>query len=147
MPARLVLFLAILGFGAATAMLGGCATPPTKEQMSSVDYGPRPDNYEQIIRDYLRNRLTDPTAAIIEFKAGPTQMYQKDAGFRDMQYGWAVCAMINDKNTRGAFAGFKAGVYYIRNGKVVNANGGPDDGPVGSVFARNQCKKLGYEVP
>lgn len=145
MPRRLAIFLAA---GAAAALFGGCNTnPPTPEQMASVNYGPKPDNYQQIVRDYLRNRLTDPTAAIIDFRAGPKQMYQKDTHVRDLQFGWAVCVMINDKNRRGAYDGFVPGVYYIRNGKVVAANGGPDDGPIGANFARRQCKELGYEVP
>jgi hypothetical protein len=141
----------VLAFQVLAAMaiwLGGCSTsPPTKEQLESVNYGPKPDNYQQIIRDYLRNRLTDPTAAIIDFKAGPTEMYQKDTFVRDLQFGWAVCVMVNDKNTRGAYEGFTPAVYYIRNGKVVAHNGGPDDGPIGAKFAREQCKKLGYDVP
>jgi len=128
--------------------LGGCDTsPPTKEQMDSVNYGPKPDNYQEIIRDYLRPRLTGPTAAIIDYKAGPTHLYQKDAVFRDLQFGWAVCALVNDKNTMGAFTGFYPAVYFIRNGKVVASNGGPGDGPVGTQFARRQCKELGYDVP
>jgi hypothetical protein len=129
-------------------VLGGCDTsPPTKEQMESVNYGPKPDNYQDIIRDYLRPRLTDPTAAIIDFKAGPTHMYQKAAALRDVQFGWAVCTMVNDKNTYGAYTGFYPAVYVIRNGKVVASNGGPGDGPVGTQFARRQCKELGYSVP
>ena len=129
-------------------MLGGCDTsPPSKELRESVNYGPKPDDYQQIIRDYLRNRLTDPTAAIIDFKAGPTQFYQKDAVLRDVQFGWAVCTMVNDKNTYGAFTGFYPAVYFIRNGKVVASNGGPGDGPIGTQFANRQCKELGYTVP
>ena len=128
--------------------LGGCdTTPPTKEEKESVNYGPKPDNYQDIVRDYLRPRLTDPTAAIIDFKAGPTQLYQKDSVVRDLQFGWAVCAMVNDKNTMGAFTGFYPAVYFIRDGKVVASNGGPGDGPVGTQFARRQCKVLGYAVP
>ena len=138
-----------LGALAATALLlGACDTsPPSKELMDSVNYGPKPDDYQQIVRDFLRNRLTDPTAAIIDFKAGPTQMYQKDAVVRDVQFGWAVCAMVNDKNTSGAYSGFYPAVYFIRNGKVVASNGGPGDGPIGTQFARRQCKELGYNVP
>ena len=128
--------------------LGGCDTsPPSKEQRESVNYGPKPDNYQDIIRDYVRPRLTDPTAAIIDYKAGPNQMYQKDAVVRELQFGWAVCAMVNDKNTRGAYTGFYPAVYFIRDGKVVASNGGPGDGPVGTQFARRQCKELGYDVP
>jgi hypothetical protein len=138
-----------LGALAATAIiLAGCDTsPPSKELRESVNYGPRPDNYQEIIRDYLRNRLTDPTAALIDFKAGPTQMYQKDAVFRSVQFGWAVCTMVNDKNTYGAYTGFYPAVYFIRDGKVVAANGGPGDGPIGTQFATRQCKELGYVVP
>jgi len=128
--------------------LGGCdTTPPTKEEKESVNYGPKPDNYQDIVRDFLRPRLTDPIAAIIDYKAGPTQMYQKDAVVRELQFGWAVCAMVNDKNTRGAYTGFYPAVYFIRDGKVVASNGGPGDGPVGTQFARRQCKELGYDVP
>ena len=141
----------VLAFTAAmtlAAILAGCDTsPPSKELRESVNYGPKPDNYQEIIRDYLRPRLTDPTAAIIDYKAGPTQFYQKDAVVRDLQFGWAVCTMVNDKNTRGAYTGFYPAVYFIRNGKVVASNGGPGDGPVGTQFARRQCKELGYNVP
>ena len=139
---------ALMVLAALAVALGGCDTsPPTKEQMESVNYGPKPDNFQDIIRDYLRPRLTDPTAAIVDYKAGPTQMYQKDAVVRDVQFGWAVCAMVNDKNTSGAYSGFYPAVYFIRNGKVVASNGGPGDGPIGTQFARRQCKELGYNVP
>ena len=139
---------ALMVLAALAVALGGCDTsPPTKEQMESVNYGPKPDNFQDIIRDYLRPRLTDPTAAIVDYKAGPTQMYQKDAVVRDVQFGWAVCAMVNDKNTSGAYSGFYPAVYFIRNGRVVASNGGPGDGPIGTQFARRQCKELGYNVP
>ena len=148
MQRLLTLFLAVAGLGMTTVLLDGCSTaPPTQEERQAVNYGPKPDNHEQIVKEYLRNRLTDPTAAIIDFKAGPTQLYQKDTVIRNLQFGWAVCAMINDKNSRGAFDGFTPGVYFIRNGKVVAHNGGPDDGPIGAKYARDQCKELGYNVP
>jgi len=146
MKQKLAQVLVVLA--ALVAVLGGCdTTPPTKDMMDAVNFGPKPDNYQEIIKDYLRNRLTDPTTAIIEFKAGPAHLYQKDTVVRDLQFGWAVCAMVNDKNTRGAYIGFYPAVYFIRNGKVVATNGGPSDGPVGGQFARRQCKELGYEAP
>ena len=146
MKQKLAQVLVVLA--ALAAVLGGCDTsPPTKDMMEAVNYGPKPDNYQEIIKEYLRNRLTDPTTAIVDFKAGPAHMYQKDTVVRDLQFGWAVCAMVNDKNTRGAYIGFYPAVYFIRNGKVVATNGGPSDGPVGGQFARRQCKELGYEAP
>jgi hypothetical protein len=147
MQRTFALLLAVAGLGI-TVLLEGCSTaPPTQEERQSVNYGPKPDNYQEIVRAHLRPLLTDPTAAIIDYKAGPTQFYQKDSVIRDLQFGWAVCALVNDKNTAGAYTGFYPAVYFIRNGKVVASNGGPGDGPVGTQYARKQCKELGYEVP
>src|SRR2546430_6533267 len=62
----------------AAALLAGCEAPPvTKEEMSSVDYGPRPTRWQEEIRSYLGIRLTDPKSAIIEFRTEPKQMYQR----------------------------------------------------------------------
>src|SRR6267143_157368 len=68
----------------AAALLAGCETPPvTKEEMSSVDYGPRPTRWQEEIRSYLGIRLTDPKSAIIEFRTEPKQMYQRSTDVRD----------------------------------------------------------------
>ena len=129
---------------ALAALLAGCVKPVTKEEMASVDYGPRPAGNEQLIRDYLKVRLTDPTSAIIEFRAGPQIFYQRDATVRGQQHGWATCVWVNDKNRSGAFDGFYPMVVFVRNDKIVHVNGGPDDnGVIGARFARNQCKELG----
>src|SRR5215831_12532004 len=61
------------------ASLAGCQSPPfTPEQIAAFDYGPRPDNYETLVRDYIRSRVNDPTFALIEIKAGPAPLYQRD---------------------------------------------------------------------
>ncbi|MGB7542013.1 MAG: hypothetical protein WBM28_08365 [Burkholderiales bacterium] len=143
MRRKIVLFLAILGIGTATAVLPGCKTP-TVEEKGAVDYGPRPDDYEQIIRDYLKTKLVDPASAIIEFRAGPKQLFQQETILRPLQYGWGVCVFVNDKNRSGAFDGFRPIVFYINNGKVIAANGGAEDDPIiGPRYARAGCKELG----
>jgi len=140
---KIVFFLAILGIGATTALLPGCGTP-TWEEKDAVDYGPRPDNYEQIIRDYLRPKLVDPDSAIIEFRVGPKPLYQQKTVFRPLQYGWGVCVFVNDKNRSGAFDGFRPIVFYINRGKVIAANGEASDDPIiGPRYARAGCKELG----
>ncbi len=119
---RIAMILAILGLGALTALAGGCKSPPTQEEMAAHDYGPRPENYEKIIRDYLWNKLLDPGNAIVEFKAGPKQLYQQETALRPHQWGWGVCVWINDKNMRG---------------------GGADDNIIGWRYARTGCNELG----
>ena len=132
----------------ALALLAGCQSPlPTREELAVLDYGPRPEDYEKIVRDYLRTRLVEPDFALIEFKAGPKPLYQKETVLRARQYGWAVCVMINDKDIRGAYGGFYPMVVYIRDGKVVAANGDGLERAAGVRYAHAQCRELGYEVP
>ena len=140
---RIAMFLAILGVGTVAALTGGCKTPPTQSEMAAYQYGPRPDNYEKIIRDYLFNKLLDPGNAIVEFKAGPKQLFQQETALRSLQYGWGVCVWINDKNTRGAYDGPYPMVFFIRDGKIAAVNGGADDNIIGWRYARTGCNELG----
>ena len=132
----------------ALALLAGCQSPlPTREELAVLDYGPRPEDYEKIVRDYLRTRLVEPDFALIEFEAGPKPLYQKESVLRERQYGWAVCVMINDKDRRGAYEGFYPMVLYIREGKVAAANGDGLERAAGVRYAHAGCGELGYEVP
>src|SRR5437870_13144836 len=121
---RIAMFLAILGAGASAALTGGCKSPPTQAEMAAYDYGPRPENSEKLIRDYLWPKLLDPGSAIIEFKAGPKQLFQQETSLRPLRYGWAVCAWINDNNKRGAYDGSYPTVSFMRDGKLVPTDGG-----------------------
>ena len=81
--------------------------------------------------------------AATEFRTEPQQMYQRKVAMRDMHYGWATCVWVNDKNTSGAFSGFYPMTVFIRNEKIVQVNGGPDDFGIGAQYARSQCEQLG----
>jgi len=131
----------------AVALLPGCQSPPlTSEQIAALDYGPKPDNFEQVVREYLKSRLNDPSYAIVEFKAGPAPLYQQDTLSRERQWGWAMCVMVNERDPRGAYLGFRPLVVYIRQGKVVAMDGGGLEWAAGLRYAHAQCKRLGYEV-
>jgi len=128
---------------AAFALLG-CDTTPKKEEIQSVDYGPRPQHWQATIKDYLKIRLRDPAAAIVEFRAGPQQLFQREIPLRGKQWGWAVCVWVNDKNRQGAFEGFYPMSVMIRNEKIEHVNGGPDDDNLlGNRYAREHCEQLG----
>jgi len=130
----------------ALALLAACQSPPfTAEQIAALDYGPRPQNYEQIVRDFLQARMNDPSFALIEIKAGPAPLYQTDTFSRERQYGWAVCVMVNQRDPRGFYAGYPM-VIYIRDGKVVARDGGGLERAAGVGYASAQCAKLGYQV-
>src|SRR6185436_18427029 len=124
--------------------LSGCIAPVTKEEMATADYGPAPLNYQDEIKSYLSIRLTDPKAAIVEFRAGPKQLYNRGTPVRGEQYGWGVCVWVNDKNKQGAYDGFYPMTFVIRNEKILHVNGGPDDANIiGAKYAREQCERLG----
>ncbi len=133
----------------AAASVAACqSTPPTREEIAALDYGPRPESYEQIVRSYLQTRLIEPDFAIIQLKTEPKPLYQKNTVFgRDRQYGWAVCVMIRDKDRRGAYEEPYPMVLYLRGGKVVAANGDGLERAAGARYAHAQCGELGYEVP
>jgi hypothetical protein len=125
-------------------ILASCDTTVTKQEMATADYGPKPVNYQDEIRSYLNLRLTDPKAAIVEFRAGPQQIYNRGTPVRGEQYGWGVCVWVNDKNRAGAYDGFYPMSFVLRSEKIVHVNGGPDDANIiGSRYAREQCERMG----
>ena len=138
MRLRIALVAAVMG----AIALAGCKNPPTKEEKSSVEYGPRPDNYEQIVREYLKTRIHDPASAIVEFRSAPKPLYQQETILRPLQYGWGVCVFINDKDKSGERDAYPM-VFYIRNGLIVTANGGPEDSLIGRRYALAGCNELG----
>ncbi|MFN2645264.1 MAG: hypothetical protein ABR570_09755 [Burkholderiales bacterium] len=126
------------------ATLAGCDTTVTKQEMETADYGPKPGNYQDEIRSYLKLRLTDPKDAIVEFRTEPKQLYQRGTPVRGEQYGWGVCVWVNDKNKQGAYEGFFPMSFILRNEKIVAVNGGPDDANIiGAKYAREHCERLG----
>jgi hypothetical protein len=124
--------------------LAGCNTTVSKQEMSSVDYGPAPTRWKEEIRSYLSIRLTDPKEAIVEYRTEPKQLFQRKTPVRDQQYGWGVCVWVNDKNKQGAYDGFYPMSFVLREEKIVAVNNGPDDfGAIGARYAREQCAQLG----
>jgi hypothetical protein len=127
----------------AVIAVGACDTTVTKQEMETANYGPRPLSYQDEVKSYLSLRLTDPKAAIVEFRTEPQHLYQRGTGIRGEQYGWGVCVWVNDKNKQGAYDGFYPMTFILRNEKIVAVNGGPDDNVIGATYAREQCGRLG----
>lgn len=125
--------------------LAGCETPRvTKDEMESVNYGPRPVYWKEEITGYLKLRLKDPNGAMVEFPTEPKQMFQKQVGLDPQVHGWAVCVLVRDRKPGGAWEDAFPMTVFIRNEKIVAVNNPPDNfGPLGPLYARRQCKELG----
>ena len=125
-------------------LLAGCDTTVTKEEMATANYGPKPEHWQDEIRNYLSIRLADPKEAKVDFRAGPKLLYQRGTMLRGEQYGWGVCVWVNDKDKSGAYEGTYPMTFILRDDKIVFVNGGPDDGAIiGPNYARKQCEELG----
>ena len=117
-------------------LLGGCVSAPTSEEMTSADYGPPPKDYEATVREYLSHTLKDPYSYDLKFLFEPRKDWS-GLGARK-QFGYAVCANVNAKNSFGAYTGFKLTYFLIRNDQVVASVGGTG-APQENISAQQQC--------
>jgi hypothetical protein len=125
-------------------LVAACDTTVTKEEMATADYGPRPEHWQEEIRNYLSLRLADPKEAKVEFRAGPKLLYQRGTVLRGEQYGWGVCVWVQDKDKAGDWQQTYPMSFVLREDRIVHVNGGPDDGAIiGPNYARKQCEQLG----
>lgn len=125
----------------AVAFVGliGCAAAhkPTPEKIAVADYGSYPENYRQIVEDYMKKILIDPYSAVYDDWHGPSKGY-----FYDMSgtyFGYRVCVEINTKNRMGGYVGSKPFFFMIKDGLVVKMEGGYRYGSVGDEMVRSLC--------
>lgn len=87
----------------------------------AADAGPRPDNYRELVVEYMKESFKDP-ASIRDAKISSPYIYQKRAV-------WQVCVEANAKNSMGGYVGTRAFVAWIQNGaisKITRATAGYD---------------------
>jgi len=103
------------------AALAGCAKPPSPEEQAAADYGPYPENYEQIIKDAMVSKLFDPYSAQYHFQGSPQQRFLSRPPIRGggVTYGWGGTVLVNAKNRMGAYVGAQPHYYLIRYGQLV----------------------------
>lgn len=120
----------------AALLLGGCVSAPTSEEMNSADFGPPPKDYEATVREHLSQTLKDPYSYDLKFLFEPRKDWS-GLGARK-QFGYAVCANLNAKNSFGAYTGFKLTYFLIRYDQVVASVGGTG-APQEDISATQQC--------
>jgi hypothetical protein len=126
----------------AALALAGCQAPG-KDELASINFGPKPTRWQEAIREYLEPRIPDLKTAIVTFRAEPQQMLQRETAVRGRQWGWATCVWIDENHPRG-HRGTYPMTFFFRDDKIATINGGPDDANVvGAKYAREQCEKLG----
>ena len=125
------------------ALLAACSTTVSKEELASTNFGPKPERWQEMIKEYLDPRIPDPKVARITFRTQPQQFLQRETPLRARQWGWAVCVWIDENHPRG-YSGTYPMVFFFRDDKIATVNGGPDDANIfGAQYARQQCEQLG----
>ena len=119
----------------AIILLAGCVTTPQEDpvekeaervwirslQEAQDGYGPRPDNYQEIIKEYMYKSLKDPESArYSEFSPLANDLKIVDAKRRLAVLGYSTCVEINAKNSYGGYTGAKRHWFLIRDGQVVD---------------------------
>jgi hypothetical protein len=101
------------------ALLSG----PPLEVQNKADYGPKPENFEQLVREHFYNQLIDPGSAMYQFKE-PGKAWLTHAKFDPPHYavfGWRICGLINSKNRYGGYVGWKPFFVFVSNGKIMDS--------------------------
>ncbi len=93
-------------------LLTGCGGIPADKEVSVVEYGPYPDNYEEIIKNFHLKVLKDPSSAQYQFFSPPTPY--KFTNLRGSYAGYCVRVTYNAKNAFGAYTGF------VTEGAIIN---------------------------
>lgn len=103
------------------ALLTGCATGVSREQMANADYGQKMDDslYVAYIQQSLRKSLIDPDSLKLSC-ANARKGWLRGLGYQPPQFGWVVYCEVNGKNRFGGYTGAKPYVYLFRGDRVID---------------------------
>lgn len=98
--------------------LFGCMTVPNPDDLKNANFGSKPVNYEENIKNLIGSGLKDPFSA--QYKFGePVKGYFQN-GMEGLRYGWIIPVQVNAKNSYGAYVGFNTQYIMISEGTTYN---------------------------
>ena len=108
-------FITVLIICMLSLLMFSCAMGPklSVEELRRADFGPYPDNYQEIIKNHFHFKLFDPYSAQYTF-GKPIKRYVRGGEI----FGWAVCGTINAKNRMGGYVGAQQFWVIISHGKI-----------------------------
>lgn len=117
--ARLFRMMALLG----VLFIGGCVTPPTKEEIARLDCGPQPANYEPAIKNWFRKDVFANAGVEYGEFSQPESSWVKDwkVNGGELTGGWIVRFTMVAKERDGLHSDTMHYVAFIRNDQVLYA--------------------------
>ena len=82
-----------------------------------ANYGAYPKDYQKLLQSYLKQNLTNPHDAKIEFVNKPIKM--SVTHLNEDAYGYRVCLSIDQKNRSNKYIGFVNHFFLIRDSSIV----------------------------
>ena len=101
MTRAILLSLLCLGVGS----IGGCASTPTSEELATASFGEYPSDYQNVIRNHLRETLKDPDSLRDLEMTAPRKAFFRESLYDSMHYGWVSLVTFNAKNSFGGYVG------------------------------------------
>ena len=129
---RMVLLVILM----TAAVLEGCATMPTQQQLANCEKGSYPQNYQEIVQEYFGNILFDPYSAVYKFERAPEPGWGKKSALSGggLYCGWMVIVGVNAKNRMGGYVGMTFYQLLIKDGRVIGQWENSYGSWIGSVF-------------
>ncbi len=92
--------------------------PVISEEIIKDNYGLHPDNYQEIVRANMSEKLLDPSSAVYSKWEGPQKGYTGDSMI-GYSFGYKVGVDINAKDGMGSYVGIKSHYFVIHNDTVI----------------------------
>lgn len=107
--------------GISIFLICGCATMPTQEEITKLDYGsPITIDYEMAVKNYFDKVLFDPYSVKYEIEA-PYQSWYKEPPLLGghLYAGYMVVVWVNAKNRFGGYTGNQKYGFIFKNNEIV----------------------------
>ncbi|MFM5589154.1 hypothetical protein [Aeromonas salmonicida] len=85
----------------------------------SADYGVYPENYQDMIKQYMSTHLKDPYSAKYSQFTAPKKEHAMEN--HKAIYGHSSCVLINAKNSYGAYTGDHLYWFFFKDGEIIRS--------------------------
>ena len=107
--------------------ISGCTTRyctqadvlPTAKEEARIGHGDYPDNYKEIVMNYLNEILIDPDSVKNLSISEPQKSWARLRQGHPPELGWVCVVRLNAKNRMGGYTGKTSNCALIRNGEVI----------------------------
>lgn len=97
------------------ALINKLPPQPNTEEVQKAVYGKLPNDYQEMIKEYLAIFLKDPYSAKYDYRSEPSMGYIQYLIINKGHptFGWSILFTYNAKNSYGAYTGNQYTYFFI----------------------------------